>query len=107
MGNLRATGRTTRMLEYAVKQAKAGKRVVIYCDFPSLQNRLLEELVYLADGNLAQLPGNIVFDIINRNFDWGILKKQGVRSEIVALVDHATIERMYPAVTDMLYRFIT
>lgn len=119
MENLRATGRSTRMLEYAVEQAKTGKRVIIYSDSHRLQNALIDEIVKLSVVLASQVDdrhmrvklriavGEIVFARIDAEFDWVLLRGQSVQPEVVTLVDHAAIERMYPAVTDMLYRFIT
>ncbi len=113
---LRGTGRTYRMLEYAISQAKNGEYVVVYCrlqsemiDFAKQVLKMDEAAKPLGNPYVAKIKvgqGFITFENISNNFDWRTLRGRGVYPNVVTLVDHYTIEREYPAITEMLYKFI-
>lgn len=117
---LRATGRTGRMLEFAVDQARAGRYVLIYCVNRTFMVYLTLRLVNeVLEGKVEMMgipklgakvrigDGVITFERVNENFDWHHLRGRGVRPDVICLMDHWEVERkLPPRWLEMLYRFV-
>lgn len=110
------TGRTTRMLLYAIEQAESGKHVVAY--FNSLEQ--IRDLVRTVARWSGASPsghypvfeigsGNLMLAPIMLDFDWNAMRRRGLgdgAADPVILVDHYVIESRFQALVSMLYRFI-
>jgi len=101
----RGTGRTTRMLEEAIKQAEAGRAVYVV---GAKANHVwaLEEAVKDICGKSASSLG-IKFETAHTvgNFDWKTLTLRGAHPNCVVLVDHYAIEAEFARMLEMLHRF--
>lgn len=116
LDKFRRTGRTTRMLKYAIEQANAGKTVIIYAHTAQLRAHLIKMAWQIEEPdnpnytrNLAQLPygpGLMKIRIIDETFDWRVLGSRGIPHDVIQLVDHWAIEQEFPAICRMIYRFI-
>lgn len=123
MDKFRATGRTTRLLEHALALAVQGKEAIIYTHLRphtlDLMSRVMEMGrsqgisidvlgTYRTDTRVTVGPhrGIISIKAIGRDFNWVDLRDRGILPATIVLVDHYALERMYPAVTQMLYRFM-
>lgn len=105
------------MLEYAISQAREGKYVIIYCETRGSMGDFARQILDISGakeftGNLRlgikiQIErGHITFEQTGHNFDWKTLRSRGVHPDVVTLLDHWVIERKFPAVVEMLYRFM-
>lgn len=117
---LRGTGRTTRMLEHAIEQAKEGKQVVVYTGYQHEVSMLATMILGLTSedtdtrmsGDRLIRPkfaigaGEITLAVIDTNFDWRLLRGIHLPPEVVSLVDHHPLENSYRAMTNMLYQFM-
>lgn len=115
MEKFRGTGRTTRMLEYAVSCANRGKNVIIYCQtgqMRHLKSQLANMVAMFPVRNKTHTmkfpvgEGSILLSVIDRKFDWHRLIGYSVSSDTITLVDHYALEQQYPLVTRMLYQFM-
>lgn len=113
--NLRGTGRTTRMLEYAISQAIEGKIVFVYCGTDRQMGDLREQAIRMAEAARLHVDsrwkalmigsGSISFGRVTARFDWRVMREPGIPEEAVTLVDHYTIETELRSVSEMLHRF--
>jgi hypothetical protein len=114
LNKFRQTGRTTRMLEFAIEQAKEGKQVIVYSLGGEHMDRLMGRLHELSKPDSAERRrrymygrGSISLWAITDSFDWHTMEDREVHEDAIHLVDHWAIEVRYPAATiAMLYQFI-
>lgn len=101
MKNLRATGRTTRMLEDAINQAKNGRAVYVIAANTN-QMRSLEIL----GGKEARELG-VKFETVGTlgNFDWHTMRIAGAHKNCLVIVDHYAIEHEFASILEMLHRY--
>lgn len=113
---LRASGRTTRMLEAAIQEAEAGRAVyVIAADSRQkvmLEHRLDQLLKMKIPRRKGEQPLHgermgIQFDTPESaaNFSWETLRLMGMHPNCVVLVDHYAIEERFKKILETLHRF--
>lgn len=99
LDSLRCTGRTTRMVEEAIRLAKEGKMVYLVfntvrdCREFSLKHRLTEHRLIKT------------FHMSHPDLNWETMQIDYGLKDAVTLVDHYVIECRYSKVLDMLHRF--
>ncbi len=97
----RKTGRTTRMLEEALRLAGEGYAVYVVVA-PGDQRRVMDALTLLGKprrGIKVETEAGL------GNFDWQTMTLRGAWPNCVVLVDHYVIEQRFGAMLDMLRRF--
>jgi len=108
----RKTGRTTRMVQHAIDQACAGKRVLIVANDQGHKNSLysmLEQLIRIS--NVPKLQRKRGRDILHRRiefiafsslktFDWSTGYVSGERREV--LIDHYALETRLKVVKEYI-----
>ncbi len=96
--SLRATGRTTRMLEEAKRLASEGRAVYVIADNITDARRLQMQC------NAPKNSG-IKFETARefREFDWDNMRVMGAHPNCAFLVDHHAIEDRYHAVLKELH----
>lgn len=108
MEELRRTGRTTRMLETAIKHATDGEYVMVYARTWEQARQLLVRCVQVADWDVVnndelqakiQLKsgGSISFETVEGNrdsghFDWRTLRPSHIYPGVPVFTDHYAIE---------------
>lgn len=99
----RRTGRTTRMLNEALKISAQGNAVYVVGDSAHHAIRLRHQFIGM---NPPQGHG-IKFENANQlpELDWQTLQLRGAHPNCIVLVDHYAIERRYAHVLEMLCRF--
>ena len=101
METLRATGRTTRLLDDAIKQAEDGKAVYVVTSTMAHSKQLKETMGKDKAENLG-----IKFETTTSvNFDWGHMRVLGSHPNCVFLVDHSAIEQTFSPMLEMLHRY--
>lgn len=95
---MRRSGRTTRMLENAEAQAKAGKAVYVICANASLV-AMYATPERLALGISFETPASLP------HFDWRRWRNPGAHENCVFLADHFTIEEYWGTVLEMAHRW--
>ena len=116
MTTLRGTGRTTRMLEMAIAEARKPQYVMVVAANQRDADRLKEQCakmlgrkpsgpkVYLAaDGE--PYGGEITFDPVDGEFDWKTLRVRGAYPTIPVFVDHFAIEAEFGHILRELHRY--
>lgn len=97
----RNSGRTTRMIDEALRLSREGRAVYVIMDNMERaryhQRKLDHEYPY--SGVKFETPSS------PGNFDWGSLRLIGAHPNCVVLVDHFAIERKFGAILDELYRY--
>ena len=94
--SLRASGRTTRMLAEAKRQADSGKEVWV---ITATAREAVRMRATLNDPRIH-------FESSHQSmFDWDTLRLAGIGGEAVVLVDHWAIENKYRRLLEMLHRF--
>lgn len=102
MRSLRATGRTTRMLEEAIRQDKQGRAVYVMAATHFQADWIKRKLLDMTKGK----PGGIkVEHPRSMNFDWDRMLMPGAHANCVILVDHFAIEDRFSKIIDALHRF--
>jgi hypothetical protein len=102
LGALRASGRTTRMLQEAKRLNNDGRAVYVVAAWSKDRNRLEIEFgaEYGGDhGVKFETPESLT------NLDWETMTLLGAHPNCVVLVDHYAIERKYASILQMLHRF--
>lgn len=102
---MKATGRTTRLLEEAVALAKQGKAVyVVAADTHHIVN--MEAMLCMMVGG-DPTPLGIKFETPHSlgNFDWMSMKLQYSHPNCRVLVDHFTIEATFAAMFRELHKY--
>jgi hypothetical protein len=102
---LRRTGRTTRMLEEALRSSDKGYAVCVITHSHSHANTLramLEDLSNLAGHEVRVMPAAQADE---RDFDWRLLRFPWGSANQRVLVDHWAIESRYAALLEMLHLF--
>lgn len=94
---MRRTGRTTRLLEDAVRLAKEGRAV--YVVFHNRERIPLDVGYYRELGIKFETPGSLP------NLDYHTMTLRGAHPNCVVLVDHYVLEREFGAVIDMYLRY--
>ena len=118
----RATGRTTRMLQYAVEEFMSGKTVIVY----GASFKHCEELLEASLRNVSFPNSNTVIPFVRRyrtivdkhntrhylrfipistSFDCVLMKEVGYCEDTVHLVDHYAIEVRYSLMLQELTRW--
>lgn len=100
------TGRTTRMIQYAVEQAKKGKRTLIWCmddQHMRLMNRMLDTLVpedcqHMITCAAATESGGLNYEKLaprkSQTWRWPFAPTE-TPEEPISLIDHSVIEKLY------------
>ncbi len=102
MKKLRGTGRTTRLINDAIKQAVSGKAVyVLSCT--EKQAWSLEKMAGSAGVGLGIKFESI--ESIGGGFCWDNLRVLGSHPNCVFLVDHHVIEQKFETVLNMLHKY--
>ena len=98
---MQGTGRTTRMLEEAIKQAKLGRAVYVV-GASAAHARMLNDMCSAKSGALG-----IKFETASSlgNIDWENMRMTGAHPNCVLLVDHFAIESKFSQILAMLHRF--
>jgi hypothetical protein len=100
----RMTGRTTRMMQEAVRLAKSGRAV--YVVFASLSHGVGVVLGMSKDGvDVHQLGIKIETPETLTNLDWDTMTLKRAHPNCVLLVDHYVIERKMACALAMMTRF--
>ena len=99
MDKLRATGRTTRMLEHAKKLAREGRAVYVIADNTRDARRLQMLCGEPTLGIKFETPPTI------GNLDWEHMQLRGAHPNCVVLVDHYAIEDRFARVLAMLHAY--
>ena len=114
---LRRTGRTTRMLREAIKQANNGTWVAIFADNDNQTKQLLIkaiELVENSDYEFDKVGGDKIYigdgslSILHTErdaLDWHTLRSPGMHSSCKVFVDHYTIESRFSNIVKELHRW--
>lgn len=100
---LRATGRTTRMLDEAARLSREGRAVYVLCADAATAALFRGEFV----GRHAECL-DVKFETpesLGPGFDWRTLTLRGAHPNCVVLIDHYTIESRYGPLLEMLHRF--
>lgn len=97
MNNTRGTGKTTRMVQEALRLEEEGKAV--YVVVASHQKQAIKDM--LPEGSSVKIETN---DTLS-NFDWDTMRLRGVWVACETLVDHFLIERRYHKILEMYHRF--
>ncbi len=120
MKELRQTGRTTRMLQEAIAEARLGKYVLVLVDHRNERNRLMLEIgglfapgeaepqeSYCIYVNTTTTRGKIVFEAWcdAGDFCWQKMRPRALHPSVVVLVDHHTIEDRFRVMLNMLHRW--
>lgn len=102
---LRATGRTTRMLQDAIEHAKDGLAVYVIAATRT-HAQLLEKMLESIGGEEVTGLG-IKFETAQNlgNFDWRTMRLAGASPTCVVLADHYAIEFAFARMLDMLHRY--
>lgn len=100
---LRGTGRTTRMIEYAILQAKNGRAVYVLAATESHANYLRRTA-----GEKASLLG-VKFGTSESfgNVDWQNMKLKNAHPNCVLIADHYAIESKFRVMLNMLHKYDT
>lgn len=102
LGNLRRSGRTTRMLREAHILAWKGNKVVVYVGTETLAQTMRQQLASGLNGP----PGSIeIKSWLPNEFDWTSMRPVGTSSDTVVLVDHHVIESNLAKAFEMAHRF--
>lgn len=107
------TGRTHRMLEEAVREARNGRNVIVVCfhhHIPIMRQRLATmvgdaEWLCFDRLALADSSGLITLRPVGKCFDWKQMRYLDTPLEVLTLVDHHVIETMYSRMLAMLQRW--
>ena len=102
------TGRTTRMVEHAIEQAKLGRAVYILTDNErhAWQGRRLVEVAYFNGGTLITTHGIKVEPVAAfDDFDWQLMRPPDAHPNCLFLVDHFAIEARFNFLLAMWHRF--
>lgn len=102
MEALRATGRTTRMLERAVELAKKGNRVCVVVANSSQVPIVFKEIENLDENFMRR---QIIVRSVSDSFDWNIYRFPSEHPSVIHLVDHYAIESRYAGLISMLHAF--
>lgn len=96
-----ATGRTTRMLDDAMEQARNGHAVYVIAA-SQRHKQILEHM----GGEEAHKLG-IKFETTHSmgNFNWQTMRLSGAHPNCVVIADHYTIESEFAAMLNMLHRY--
>lgn len=96
------TGRTTRMLEEAIRLQQEGRAVYVMVGSGSEKERL-ENILYNGMGASKSIHVDNVH--MSQTFDWDLMRLNGAHPNCICLVDHAVIERKFSPVLEMLHRY--
>jgi hypothetical protein len=101
----RGTGRTTRMLEEAIRLSSEGYEVCVITHSHSHANMLrimLEDLTKLDGHEVRVMPAAQADE---RDFDWVFMRFPWGSANQRVLVDHWAIESRYATMLEMLHQF--
>lgn len=94
---LRRTGRTTRMVEEAIKLARCGHAVCILVHEGSYARLLRQKVDDLASRLYPGIAHGIKVEAFDfhweNNFDWNILRQPSAHPNSRFLLDHALVEK--------------
>src|SRR5690554_3869400 len=105
MKSLRGTGRTTRMVQDAVEQARNGRAVYIICADPYHK----QEIDHIVNNFILSKTekSNIKLETPESvgNFSFETMSLRGAHSNCRVFVDHYTIERRFRLMLEELHRY--
>jgi len=107
---MRQTGRTQRMLESAISQARNDKYVLVICRDNLHREHLIERVLKEPDSRRAgqekiYIGKGSISVVLPNNFDWREMRRNGSHLSCVVLADHYTIESEFSKMLEMLHRF--
>lgn len=103
MEALRNTGRTTRVIEDAIRLAREGRAVyVLGADYghAKVLQRIIDKRAGKYHGIKCESPGGL-----GTQYNWDTGRLEGAHPNCVVLIDHHAIERRYAGVIEMLHRY--
>lgn len=94
------TGRTTRMMEYAIAQGKAGRAVYVVFSTNEYIYQIKKDDRWRGRVDWLKFETPKSMDL-----DWRVLRGRGMHANSLVLVDHHVIESKFGKMLEMLNKF--